>query len=226
MLRDGFAADVIVLAQQRRGQWSAQAVERLRRAAPIAPLIGLMGSWSAAAGRSGHLWPGAIHVSAQRWENEILPGFKQLLTGECPWWARPGAEDDERRFRTVGAKSGKGTSVVAISALSRESEQWLADACRLGKHAVLILRPDLREKHTYPPMRGVTAMIWECPELRPDEEAPWRATAEALGAPPILLLQHFPRQADDVPRPGVAAVLAKPFTLSALLEHLELATRR
>ena len=57
-----FVPDLIVLAQTRPGQFSADEVDRLRRATPSARLSGLLGSWCEGEARSGTPWPGVMRT--------------------------------------------------------------------------------------------------------------------------------------------------------------------
>ncbi len=49
--------DVIVVAQAFPGQFSHEAIDRLRRLAPLARVVGLMGSWCEGEMRTGSPWP-------------------------------------------------------------------------------------------------------------------------------------------------------------------------
>ena len=55
--RRGSSPDVIVVAQAFPGQFSHQAIDRLRRLAPLARMVGLMGSWCEGEMRTGSPWP-------------------------------------------------------------------------------------------------------------------------------------------------------------------------
>ena len=51
------AIDLIVVAQAYPGQYAADRIDGLRRLAPLARVIGLLGSWCEGEVRSGRPWP-------------------------------------------------------------------------------------------------------------------------------------------------------------------------
>ena len=59
--------DLIVIAQTFPGQFSHQAVERLRRLAPLARVVGLMGSWCDGEMRTGSPWPAVVRTYWRQW---------------------------------------------------------------------------------------------------------------------------------------------------------------
>ena len=65
--RADVAHDVIVVAQAFPGQFSADAIDQLRRAAPLARVVGLLGSWCEGETRTGWPWPAAIRVYWHQW---------------------------------------------------------------------------------------------------------------------------------------------------------------
>jgi CheY-like chemotaxis protein len=66
-------ADAIVLAQAFPGQFSHQAVDRLRRLAPLTRVLGLMGSWCEGEMRTGSPWPGAVRTYWHQWPARCEP---------------------------------------------------------------------------------------------------------------------------------------------------------
>src|SRR5213595_3145892 len=67
MLADGMSPAVIVVAQAWPGSFSVQQITRLRRAAPLARVIGLLASWLEGEARSGKPWPAAQRRYWHRW---------------------------------------------------------------------------------------------------------------------------------------------------------------
>ena len=67
--------DVIVVAEDRPGQYSEETIDRLRRLAPLARVVGLLGSWCEGESRTGRPWPASIRVYWHQW----LPRFGRLL---------------------------------------------------------------------------------------------------------------------------------------------------
>ena len=79
LLADGqLAPDLIVVAQAFPGQFSAEAVDRLRALAPLARVVGLMGSWCEGEMRTGKPWPAAIRVYWHQWPARCVQELKHL----------------------------------------------------------------------------------------------------------------------------------------------------
>ncbi|MFW6124996.1 MAG: hypothetical protein ACOC46_02510, partial [Pirellulales bacterium] len=73
--------DVLVLAQALADQFPAEAVERLRARAPLARVVGLLGSWCEGEMRSGHPWPAALRVYWHQWGERASPQLAALAGG-------------------------------------------------------------------------------------------------------------------------------------------------
>ena len=54
--------ELIVIAQSYPGEFTAAQVDRLRRHAPLARVVALLGSWCEGELRTGRPWPGAIRL--------------------------------------------------------------------------------------------------------------------------------------------------------------------
>jgi hypothetical protein len=91
------AADVIVVAQAFPAQFSHRAIDGLRRAAPLARVLGLMGSWCEGETRSGSPWPATARTYWHQWPARCNRQLHRLATGEtCSWALPPTATDEER----------------------------------------------------------------------------------------------------------------------------------
>src|SRR5260370_311264 len=81
--------EIIVIAQSWPGQFSTAAVERLRRAAPLARIWALLGAWCCGESRSGKPWPGTLRAYWHQW----TPGWRHELLrvtgGQAPAWCLP-----------------------------------------------------------------------------------------------------------------------------------------
>ena len=81
--------DVIVVVQAFPGQFSHAMVDRLRRAAPLARLIGLLGSWCEGETRTGSPWPGAVRTYWHQWAIRCDRELRRLARGEWCCMALP-----------------------------------------------------------------------------------------------------------------------------------------
>ena len=135
--------DVIVVAQAFPGQFSHQAIDRLRRLAPLARVVGLMGSWCEGEMRTGLPWPGAVRTYWHQWAARCDRELRRLAEGECCSWTLPPTATEEERLLadaecgrahspTVGGQSNchPSAALVLIRARSHEMAEWLSAACR------------------------------------------------------------------------------------------------
>ena len=98
-LSDGAVVpEVIVLAQAYPGQFSHEAVDRLRRAAPLARVLGLLGSWCEGEMRTGRPWPAAIRTYWHQWLPRCSRELECLARGECSAWGLPVTATEEERM--------------------------------------------------------------------------------------------------------------------------------
>jgi hypothetical protein len=88
--------DLILLVASRPGRFSAAEVEALHHRAPLARIVGLLGSWSEGEVRSGHPWPGVTRIYAHQWQAR-LP--RELAT----WQPRTASQID--RLLSSGIKT-------------------------------------------------------------------------------------------------------------------------
>jgi DNA-binding NarL/FixJ family response regulator len=91
-------ADLIVVAQAFPGQFSHQAIDRLRRAAPLARVLGLLGSWCEGEMRTGKPWPGVIRSYWHQWVPRCDREVGRIRRGESSAWGLPATATEEERL--------------------------------------------------------------------------------------------------------------------------------
>ena len=92
------APEVIVVAQSFPGQFSHGAIDRLRRAAPLARIVGLMGSWCEGEMRSGRPWPATARLYWHQWPAHCRRQFRCLAGGKRCSFALPATATEEERL--------------------------------------------------------------------------------------------------------------------------------
>jgi hypothetical protein len=120
------APDVIVVTQAFPGQFSHAAIERLRRVAPLARVVALLGSWCEGEMRSGRPWP-AVRTYWHQWAPRCRRQFQHLVRGEsCSWALPPTATEEERVLADASGQwpvaSGRNEVDSWQSAVGSESE--------------------------------------------------------------------------------------------------------
>jgi hypothetical protein len=204
----------IVLAQACPGQFSAQAINRLREIAPLARLIVILGSWCEGEPRSGHPVPGVTriywHQAGVRVRREF-PGWFEV-PGSA--WRLPAtATDEERLLAAMQSPLPTGSGLVVIWTRRPELEGLLADACRRVGYSTVWshpCRPTL--------VRGASVSIYDGGPLNSAGQAVLSRLIAAVSPAPVLALLDAPRIQDfRIAQTLRAKVLAKPFRIDELL---------
>ena len=211
--------DLIVIAQSHPEQFSSKAVGRLRRLAPLARVLGLLGSWCEGEVRSGKPWPAAVRVYWHQWLPRCGRELARLGEGLCPTWGLPAtATEEERLLAGAERPAGRADGLIAISAWQFEMHQWLSAACRSRGYSTEWLRPHFKAH-----AEGAAAAIFDGTECRGEELGELRRLSAAVSPAPVIALLHFPR-VDDRDRAlsaGASAVMSKPLLIEDLFWELD-----
>ena len=216
--------ELIVMAQSRPGMIAGRIVEALRRAAPLAGIVSLVGSWCEGETRTGKPWPG---VDRLHWY-EFPSWWRRQLTlraaGRCPDWSRPG--DHRYRFIQTSELSEPGgppprLGLIALRTPHRDTATALSDVLRHTGYATA-WQPQGRPTSA---VHGALAGIWDGGQLSDREADDLSAFCKRLGndGAPVMAMLDFPRR-DCVARAtqfGVTAVLGKPWLNADLLATLQ-----
>ncbi|HBO45647.1 MAG TPA: hypothetical protein DD670_17310 [Planctomycetaceae bacterium] len=220
LLDSSFAPAMIVLAQGYPGQFSNDSVDRLRRAAPLARIVGLLGSWCEGEARTGRPWPAAIRIYWHQWPGQGDRELASLAAGVRSAWSLPGtATEEERLLAAAPFSQRRRDGLVAICARRHEVHDWLTAACRSRGYATVQLRPDRPTR-----IDGARAVLFDASTADDPEMAPLRRLHHDLdGGTPILAMLDFPRveDRDRARAAGASAILSKPLLLDDLFEHLD-----
>jgi hypothetical protein len=222
---DGAAAELIVIAQSRPGAIGEQVIQRLRRVAPLAGIVGLLGSWCEGETRTGRPWPG---VPRLYW-HELPTWWQRQLTlraaGRCPDWARPlsselPALNIQHPASSIQHPAPLSRGLIVLRTHHRDTADALSDVFRHAGFATVWQRPD----HPAGIVRGATAGIWDGGQLDEAEAEDLAFFCRTLlsDAAPVIALLDFPRR-DRVDRAfelGASAVLGKPWRNEALIAQL------
>lgn len=216
--------DVVLIAQGRPGTFSMREIEIIRRAAPLAGIVALAGTWCEGEPRTGRPWPG---VQRLYWY-EFPSWWQRQLTlwaaGKCPDWARPGIS--ELRISDCGlrTKSSHRSGTIVVNSDVRETADVLSDSlCRAGYATIW-----QRGSRSHDRFRGAIAGIWEGGQLNDREAIQLSTFCRQLSADgaPVLALLDFPRR-DRVNKAislGITAILGKPWLNADLITTLQIVT--
>lgn len=208
--------ELIVVAQGRPGEVSLAEVCRLRRAAPLAGVVGLVGSWCEGEMRTGRPWPG---VPRLYWY-EFPPWWQRQLrlhaAGRCPDWARPAGTAPMPAPLPGATWPGPQASkclagVVVLHVGAGDTADVLIDAFGRAGFATVWQRPGRDACQ----ISDVAAGVWDGGQLDGHELANLSRFCEQLARDRagVVALLDFPRRhsVDAALACGAAAVLGKPW---------------
>ncbi|BBO32760.1 hypothetical protein [Lacipirellula parvula] len=226
------AAEVILLAQPTPGDNHQPAIETLRILAPLTRIICIAGSWCEGELRTGRPPDGVIRL----YWYEFAPWWRATIetadAGRTPAWSEP--LDDPRS----GQQTPLNVMATARSHARGDASRSLAvDAPDFAVFETLATilapfgwqcewRPRGRQLE-HAPAVTFDAAIWDGGQLADSELASLRAFADSIhtanAAAPVIALLDFPRveYLAAVQNAGGAALLAKPYQLTQLVNELE-----
>jgi len=219
LLAEGrIAPELIVVAQAYPGQFSHAVVDRLRRLAPLARVVGLLGSWCEGETRTGQPWPAAIRVYWHQWQARVRREIARLSEGAPSTWSLPVTASEEERLLFAREPPARRAGLIAVATPEFEVQDWLRAACTRRGYASVWLLPQRPA-----PVEGATAAIFDGDDCRGDEAESLARLAAALAPAPVVALLDFPR-IDDRDRAlaaGARAVLSKPFAIEDLFWEID-----
>ena len=210
--------DVVVVAQAFPGQFSADAIDQLRRSAPLARVVGLLGSWCEGETRTGWPWPGAIRVYWHQWRPQCQQELTRIAAGRASTWALPITVGDEERLLAVSREPFplKKGHIAVVTPLF-DMQDWLQRICRRQGYSTSWSRP-----HQSIGIEQVAAAIFDADECSGKELDALKHLVDAIEPAPVLALMDFPRveSRDRALAAGARAVLSKPFLVDDLFWQL------
>ncbi len=223
VLHEGFLPELIVVAQSFPDEFSIEAVDRLRRAAPLARLLGLMGSWCEGELRTGHPWPAVPRLYWHQFPAQCERELKGLHNGDGSTWGLPvTAGDEERLLAAQETIEPAADGLIVVWSRLFEMQDWISHACRLRGYSTIWLAPGRTTK-----VAGARAAIFDgcrCDEVELGEMKELSGLIEANGEKPvpIVALLDFPRieDHDRALAAGASAILSKPLAVDDLLWQL------
>jgi hypothetical protein len=205
--------DLFVVAQPRPGVHTPGHFDALRSAAPLAPIVCMLGSHCESEGRTGKPWPGALRVYAHQFIARVGRQFERVESQSIIDWALPFTMTEEDRLLGLSANCDcRVIARVAVFADRRETASALGDL--LGQTGCTVLG-----ELEIATGDAADVAIWDSQgdfaASRPSFERlvkRWPHTAK-------VVLMGFPRVADQAAALacGASAVVSKPFLVQDLL---------
>jgi hypothetical protein len=208
--------EVIVLAQSRPGSVGLREIMNLRRSAPLAGFVALLGSWCEGETRTGRP---AASIERKFWY-EFPQWWRRQLeirgSGRCPEWVN---SVDGRSFARTRLLADQR---VAIAADAWDTAAAIADVVAdAGGEAVWTARGDV-------PIEDCTVGIWDGGQLNEQEAEGLAAFCGELHRQhaSVIALLDFPRRdrQEAARAAGAEIVLGKPYVNADLVEAIRQAT--
>lgn len=220
--------DLVILLQSWPGEFEPEGYQELRRLAPLARVMTVLGSWCEGETRSGSPLPGTTRLYWHEWPARNALDELQIAAGACPFWGLPVTATEEDRLLWAAEHpdcssfdNSPGQGAVGILTSQHAMWEWLADACREFGYRSNWLRPDCGDN-----AGDLSAILWD----RYGDPAEELQLARILGAKtkylPVLALTTFPRAEDQerLGQLGVTALIGKPVRLDELQWRLSAIT--
>jgi len=221
---EGFTPAIIVAAQHWPGEFAASDVDSLRRAAPLARFVSLLGPWLEGEARTGRPLAGALRMYWHRWGEFSASLDASLPNSEFAWSLPSTSGDDERLLSAsdldpaVSPVSAIPSLLVAIVAHDRETFQSLADICARRAWQTVWLRNVQTETSFHP-----DAILLDAATTSDIELSCLVRLHTGTHRPPTIVILGFPRF-EDVSRwkeADAASIISKPFESQVLLREIE-----
>lgn len=230
---------LIAISQPWPGHVSSKQVDSLRRAAPLARIVSLLGTWTEGEVRTGRPWPAVARTYWHAWLPRLAAEFHKLAAGKETVWSLPTTMGDDERllnwrpWEQSPPAQGKQSKTILLVSTSRDTAESLGDICRPQGWGT-IWRTSITKDVDF----LVDLVVVDCRNLGAADlreianirlqiaESNLRFSAPgncSTTPPPILVIAGFPRIADveHLQSLGVAAVVSKPFMASDLIWQIE-----
>lgn len=207
----GTSASHYFLLAPYRSAFDQAEVERLYRAAPLAKLVAIVGSWCEGETRSGQALAGVARVA---W-HQFVPRAEAILTGRADYagWSLPRTASPIDVSLHANPRLPIRSPLTTIGVVAQTRGDYLAWAEGLiacGARAVRTSAAEISD--------DLQAVLWDGRSLNDQAAKELMAICAAGAAKPILALLDAPRiqEIEAAGRMGVASVLAKPLLLGDL----------
>ena len=204
--------DLIVLAQSRPDQISAELVERIQAKQPTTPVVALLGSWCEGGMRSDVPWPGVRRVYWHQWEGRFEDFSGQLDEDGLALWHQPGTANDadDAMLYHDHSSSFSPAMLVAVSAASQTQFEYVRDVLKsFGWNSCWAERANFDQET----VDLVSALCIEANSFSGDlaNRVDW-LRSKLPGVPTSLVL-NFPRSQDVAAAGelGIENIVSKPF---------------
>lgn len=207
--------DLIVLLQDRGGQFPLSEVERLRRAAPLARWVSVLGAWSDGEMRTGRPLAGTRRLPWLAAAGQFARWQKLGNSRAAAAWSRPettSEEEDALSANPVSDRPAPNGRLAIVFAPVVESGEILVDALTADGWSC-----DLARSLADSPPANADLVVADLSSTDFDPHAASSLVDWADGVPVIAVRSFWrPHEAAVAHECGMRAILGKPWRLAAL----------
>jgi CheY-like chemotaxis protein len=210
---------LVVVADDRPGAISPALFEQLRCAAPLTPIVRLIGHWCEGEARTGKPWPGAVRVGVHQFVTRVGSEFERLRLHGANGWTPPFTRaDEDRALNLRSLQLAEAPANVLVLAKNRETAATLCDA---------LLSAGLFAEARWPAEAAMSPLsadlvIWDFPAGLGVSATDFARFTERTPQIPKIVIVGFPRGSDEKAAAalGATAVFSKPFLIDDLIWKL------
>lgn len=223
-IRAGYLPAMMIVAQPWPGHVTPKEIESLRRAAPLARVTSLLGSWLEGEARTGKPWPAVWRTYWHHWLPRFAIEFERLAERETSVWSLPEVAGDEERLFHLCTESDRplspelSTRTIAVVSKCRPSAESLGDVCRQRRWKWRWLKSSEPNG-----LEGIDLVLFDARNLNAGEIVQIESLRRHTNDVPVIVVMGFPR-IDDVHRlrqAGATAIVSKPFLSTELAWQIE-----
>jgi len=205
---ESLTPDLIVLVQSYPGEFAERQIDDIRRHAPLARLVAVLGTWCEGEMRSGTPWSGAVRIYWHQWTAHCHLEMERLRAGrESLWSLPPTACDEERCLANATRKHKQGNGLVEICTEQVDVFDMLAAACHDRG-----FQTHWHRSHYEPPQDEPDVLLFDAARSVGFELTRFRRLHVRQDTVAIVLAD-FPRIADSnrFLHAGATTILSRPF---------------
>ena len=203
---------IILVAMSVRHQFRQSEIEHLRKAAPLARICVIVGSWCEGETRSGTAWPGVERL----YRHELIPrAISEGWAGD-PRCLPPTYSTDESWLARADQAYSLGTPDSFCMVCSRDPE-FRSSLANVGKrfnlNLVTMAPTDISAS------QDVAAVIYDADRNRPERQETLQRLSNSFPRARIVVVLEFPRHDEirEILSCGGHHVVGKPFDIVDLL---------
>lgn len=210
--------ELVLVAQERPGQWHAGWLDRLRAASPLTRTVAVLGNWCKGETRTGKPLGADVRLFWNEFPRWWGRQIERRMSGKTTDWSFYQPLLQRENLRRSGGVPEASRGLVLIAAQSRDTAEATGIACRAGGWSSVWVRPP---QHV-PLVLSATAIVLDAAYLETGELAALERVRRIYGPLPVIALCDYPTAQQEIVgrTQDIRSILGKPYQLDDLLAAL------